>query len=423
MLTFVNKCDRPGLDPLEILDNIERELGVLPTPLTWPVGSFGDLRGVVDRATGTYHRFERRAGGSTIAPVEHLDDRGGAAREGAEWDRAIHEIELLDATDCVHDPGSYRAGTTTPTLFGSAITNFGVGTLLDALTTLVPAPEPPETVDGSLRSLDAPFAGLVFKIQSNMDPAHRDHVAFVRVATGCFTRGMTLHRSSNGRQLTTKFAHTMLGNERDTVELAYPGDIVGIVSPGGLTIGETLYDGPPARFPPIPAFTPELFARVRSDDVSRHKQLRRGLDQLAAEGVVQLFHDGPQGPLTIAGAVGPLQFEVASFRLDDEFGAPAGFEMMGTHHAAGRRSRRGITTQRSIRCADPRARRRRPARGLRHRVQPHQGAARPPRPLRRRRGHLAGFPLSLVGGRARRQSTARTRARVGVASRAARPPA
>ncbi len=333
VVTFVNKCDRPGLDAIEILDNIERELGVRPTPLTWPVGYFGDLRGVIDRATGTYDRFQRSAGGSTIAPVEHLDDQGGAERDGVEWTRAVEELELLDATGCVHDPGSYRALTSTPTLFGSAITNFGVGALLDALVTLVPAPDPPETTDGTLRPLDAAFAGLVFKIQSNMDPAHRDHVAFVRVATGCFERGMTLKRSSNGRQLTTKFAHTMLGNERDTVELAYPGDIVGIVSPGGLEIGETLYDGPAVRFPPIPAFTPELFARVGSGDVSRHKQLRRGLDQLAAEGVVQLFHDGPQGPLTIAGAVGPLQFEVATFRLADEFGAPAVFEAMPVHHA------------------------------------------------------------------------------------------
>ncbi len=333
VVTFVNKCDRPGLDAIGILDNIERELGVRPTPLTWPVGRFGDLRGVIDRATGTYHRFERSAGGSTIAPVEQLDDRDAAARDGAEWERAVEELELLDATECVHDPDGYRAGTTTPTLFGSAITNFGVGTLLDALTGLVPAPAPPETIDGSVRPLDAQFAGLVFKIQSNMDPAHRDHVAFVRVASGRFERGMTLRRSSNGRQLTTKFAHTMLGNERDTVELAYPGDIVGIVSPGGLAIGETVYDGPPAELPPIPAFIPELFSRVRSGDVSRHKQLRRGLDQLAAEGVVQLFHDGPNGPLTIAGAVGPLQFDVAAFRLGDEFGAPAVFEAMGTHHA------------------------------------------------------------------------------------------
>ena len=195
IITFVNKCDRPGLDAIEILDHIERELGVVPTPLTWPVGIFGDLRGVIDRATGVYHRFERTAGGATVAPEQRLEHAAAAEVEGPEWHRAAEEIALLDATGATHDAGRYHAGVTTPTLFGSALTNFGVGMLLDALGELVPPPGPAELADGSERQVDAPFAGLVFKIQANMDPAHRDHVAFVRVATGKFERGMTLRRA------------------------------------------------------------------------------------------------------------------------------------------------------------------------------------------------------------------------------------
>ncbi|MCZ7527967.1 MAG: peptide chain release factor 3 [Acidimicrobiia bacterium] len=333
VVTFVNKCDRPGLDAIEVLDHVEAELGVAATPLTWPVGIFGDLRGVVDRRTGCYHRYRRTPGGATVAGEEVLDPVAAAALEGEAWSRAIEEVALLDATGLHHDEERYRAGQATPTLFGSALDNFGVGMLLDSLATLVPSPGPPPTVDGPHRSLDAPFTGLVFKVQANMDPAHRDHVAFVRVCTGRFERGMTLRRSSNGRQVTTKYAHTVFGNERETLDVGYPGDVVGIVSPGGVRIGETLYDGPAVELPPIPAFRPGLFAHVRAHDVSRHKQLRSGLEQLAAEGVVQLFRAGPQGPLTVAGAVGSLQFEVATYRLLHEYGAGATFEPLGVRHA------------------------------------------------------------------------------------------
>jgi len=332
VVTFVNKCDRPGLEPFAVLDDIERELGTVATPLTWPVGIFGDFRGVVDRTTRTYRRFERTAGGSTAAPERHLRAVEAGELEGEEWERASEELALLDASGIVHDHDKYLAGATTPTLFGSALNNFGVGMLLDALTTLVPSPGPPTTSSGTTRPLDAPFSGLVFKVQANMDPSHRDHVAFVRVCSGRFERGMAVRRSSNTRQITTKYAHTVFGNERETVEVGYPGDIVGIVSPGGLRIGETLYDGPFVELPPIPSFTPDLFATVRAHDVSRHKQLRRGLEQLAAEGVVQLFRRPPEGPLTVAGAVGPLQFEVAAHRLLAEYNAATTFEPLGRSH-------------------------------------------------------------------------------------------
>jgi len=333
VVTFVNKCDRPGLDAVAILDDIERQLGIAATPITWPVGALGDLRGVVDRRTGEYHRYQRTTGGSTIAVEECLDAATGAALEGDAWVRAVDEVALLDAVGMSHDEGQYLTGETTPTLFGSALNNFGVGMLLDALVPLVPSPPPPVTLDGETRALDAPFAGLVFKVQANMDPSHRDFVAFVRVCSGRFERGMTLRRASTERQITTKYAHTVFGSDRETVEVGYPGDIIGIVSPGGLNIGETLYEGPPTELPPIPAFTPEIFAEVHAEDISRQKQLRSGLDQLAAEGVVQLFRSTPFGALTIAGVCGPLQLEVATYRLEHEYGAAARFEMLDTRHA------------------------------------------------------------------------------------------
>lgn len=336
-LTFVNKWDRPGKAPLELLDEIEETLVVEPTPLTWPVGIAGDFRGVIHRGTGSYTRFERTARGSTMAPETDLDPAEAEAAEGESWTTAKEEADLLDMVGRVVDTKTFLAGESTPVFFGSALTNFGVRFLLDGVVDLVPSPAPRRLADGSRRALDAPFAGLVFKVQAGMDKAHRDRIAFVRVCSGRFERGMMATAGRSGRQFSTKYAQTMFGQDRETVDEAYPGDVIGLVNANELRVGDAIYADEPAQFPQLPAFAPEHFMRARVKDVSKFKQFRKGIVQLDEEGAIQVLRDedlGEQEP--ILAAVGPMQFEVASHRLASEFGAPA--ELTSTSYSIARRT-------------------------------------------------------------------------------------
>jgi len=215
-------------------------------------------------------------------------------------------------------------------LFGAALSNIGVRRLLDAMCELAPAPTPRADVDGDPRPVAAPFSGLVFKVQANMDPAHRDRVAFVRVASGRFERGMVLTHAATGRPFATKYAQAMFGQERETVETAFPGDVIGLVNAGALRPGDTLYADQPVSFPPIPSFAPEHFGVVRCKDAGKYKQFRRGIDQLDTEGVVQVLSSdlrGDQAP--VLAAVGPLQFDVVLHRLEHEFGARSELDSLG----------------------------------------------------------------------------------------------
>ncbi|MEM9562064.1 MAG: peptide chain release factor 3 [Actinomycetota bacterium] len=336
-LTFVNKWDRPGKAPLELLDEIEETLVVEPTPLTWPVGIPGDFRGVIHRGTGAYTRFERTARGSTIAPEEEVSADEAASVEGDSWTDAKEEVELLDELGRNVDAKTFLAGESTPVFFGSALTNFGVRFLLDGVVDLVPAPAPRQLADGSRRALDAPFSGLVFKVQAGMDKAHRDRIAFVRVCSGRFERGITAIAERSGRQFSTKYAQTMFGQDRDTVEEAYPGDVLGLVNANDLRVGDAVYVGEPASFPDLPAFAPEHFMRARVTDTSKFKQFRKGVAQLDEEGAIQVLREedlGDQAP--ILAAVGLLQFEVATHRLENEFGAP--IELSPTPYTIARRT-------------------------------------------------------------------------------------
>jgi peptide chain release factor 3 len=329
VITFVNKWDRPGREPLELLDEIEQRIGLRPTPLTWPVGIAGDFRGVVDRRTGGYTRFSRTVGGATAAPEEHLDSERAAAEEGPAWEAATEELALLDEIGADLDMPSYLAGKSTPVLFGAALSNFGVRLLLDTLLELAPAPDARPDVDGGLRMVDAPFSGLVFKVQANMDPSHRDRIAFLRVCSGRFERGMVAIHGPSGKPFATKYAQATFGQERHTVDIAYPGDVIGLVNAMMLQVGDTLYQDEPVAFPPIPSFAPEHFAVVRATDSGRFKQFRRGITQLAEEGAVQVLRSdarGDQAP--VLAAVGPMQFEVATHRLENEFGAKVTLESL-----------------------------------------------------------------------------------------------
>ncbi len=295
VITFVNKWDRPGREPLELLDEIEQRIGLRPAPVNWPVGVAGDFRGLIDRATGEYATFTRTPGGADRALETPLDPVAAAARDGAAYAAAQEELALLDE---IYGPGvdmsSFLAGTVSPVLFGAALPNFGVRRLLDAVTELAPPPSARDDAKGEPRLLDAPFSGLVFKVQANMDPAHRDRMAFVRVCSGRFERGMVLTHAATGRPFATKYAQSMFGQDRETVEEAFPGDVIGLVNATALRPGDTLYDGePPVEFPPIPSFAPEHFAVVRGKDAGKAKQFRRGIEQLDTEGVVQVLVFGP----------------------------------------------------------------------------------------------------------------------------------
>jgi peptide chain release factor 3 len=323
LLSFINKWDRPGREHLELLDEIEQQIGLTCSPIDWPVGFAGDFRGVVDRRTNEFIRFTRTARGATVAAEELVDRERAAAEEGDAWDAAMAELDLLAGVTPDFDQKAFLAGEQTPVFFGSALTNFGVRLLLDAVLDYVPSPSPRIDESGTPRPLDAPMSGFVFKVQANMNPAHRDRIAFIRVCSGKFERGMVLTHGTTGKPFATKYAHTVFGQERETVEEAYPGDVVGLVNATEVRVGDTLYLDPPVTFPRLPSFAPEHFAVARVKDTGRFKQFRKAIAQLDEEGVVQVLRDrdlGDQAPMLAA--VGPMQFDVASWRLEHEFGAP-----------------------------------------------------------------------------------------------------
>jgi peptide chain release factor 3 len=256
------------------------------------------------------------------------------------------------------DVKAFLAAEETPVFFGSALTNFGVRKLLDAVVDLVPSPSPRPDADGVPRPLDAPFSGFVFKVQANMDPSHRDRIAFLRVCSGRFERGMVVTHAATGKPFATKYAHQVFGQERETIDEAFPGDVVGLVNATDVKVGDTLYLDPPVAFPAIPSFAPEYFSVIRVRDTGRFKQFRRGIAQLDEEGVVQVLRDadlGDQAP--VLAAVGPMQFEVAVHRLENEFGAPVelsptAYKLARRTDAAGAEALRGMRGARVMSRAD-----------------------------------------------------------------------
>lgn len=323
VITFVNKWDRPGREALELLDEVEQTIGLRPMPLTWPLGIAGQFKGLIERSTGAYTAFTRAAGGATKATATTVPAEEVAAAEPEFWSAAQDELELLGEIGADWDEKGFLAGVATPVLFGAALSNIGVARLLDALVDLAPAPAARPDVGGTDRPLDAPTAGLVFKVQAGMDRAHRDRMAFLRICSGRFERGMVLTHAATGKPFATKYAQSVFGNERTTVEEAFPGDIVGLVNATALRPGDTLYAAQPVEFPTIPSFAPEHFAVVRCTDAGKTKQFRRGVEQLGNEAVIQILRSdlrGDQAP--VLAAVGPLQFDVVSARLETEFNAP-----------------------------------------------------------------------------------------------------
>lgn len=329
IITVINKWDRPGRHALELIDEIRERIGLKPTPLTWPVGIAGDFKGVLDRRGGQFIRFTRTAGGATAAPEEHIPADAAHEAAGDDWDTAVEESELLSADDGDYDRDAFLAGTASPTLFTSAALNFGVNQLLDVLVELAPSPSGAVDVEGERRTPDAPFSAFVFKVQAGMDSAHRDRIAYARVVSGTFERGDVLTHAATGKPFVTKYAQSVFGQQRSTLDDAWPGDVIGLANAQALRPGDTLYRDVPVQFPPIPSFSPEHFAVARGTDPSKHKQFRRGIEQLEQEGVVQVLRSdkrGEQAP--VFAAVGPMQFEVAAHRMATELSAPISLESL-----------------------------------------------------------------------------------------------
>lgn len=330
ILTFVNKMDRNGLEPLELLDEIERVLDIPCYPMNWPVGTGVSFQGVYDRQQKCVLRFERGGGGSTRIPVESVDLEDPTIAQAigdASVAQIREELEILEGASEEWDAERFMAGQLTPVFFGSALSNFGVEPFLHQLVRLASPPRPRPTTEGHWPADARPFSAFVFKIQANMDPRHRDRIAFARICSGFYHPELTVTHQRTGKPLPLSKVYHFMARERIQVKEAYSGDVVGLWDPGVLRIGDTLFEDTPVEFDGIPRFSPEHFVRIRYADAMRRKQLLDGLEQLAEEGAVQIFHDRRRlERFPILGAVGVLQFEVTQFRLKSEYGAEVQFE-------------------------------------------------------------------------------------------------
>lgn len=323
IFTFINKLDRPSRTPLDLLDEIERTLGMKTTPLNWPIGDGVDFRGLYDLATKTVHLFERTEHGAKRAPVKlaALDDPSLDSVIGVERAARLREdVELLEMAGTEFNLEDVLAGEQTPVCFGSALTNFGVELFLESFVRYAPAPSDRET-SATTVSPDAPlFSGFVFKIQANMDPRHRDRVAFLRVCSGRFSREMEVWHPRLKRKVRLAPPLRLFGQDREVLEEAYAGDVVGVINPGVFAIGDTVSEREIGAFPPLPRFQPEHFAQLRSAQSDRYKQFLKGLTQIEEEGAIQLFYPVASGRREpILAAVGGLQFDVVRARLEAEY--------------------------------------------------------------------------------------------------------
>ncbi len=343
ILTFINKLDREGRDPVELLDEIERVLKIRCAPVTWPIGMGKGFKGVFHLYDNSVHLYSPTHGGriqqgKEIRGVDNplLDEvLGDAARE------LRVQAELVQGASHAFDLDEYLAGRLSPVFFGSAINNFGVKELLDSFVEHAPAPRPRATTTRTVAPTEEKFTGFVFKIQANMDPNHRDRVAFLRVTSGKYMRGMRLYHVRIAREVLVANAITFMAGERGHTEEAYPGDIIGLHNHGTIQIGDTFTQGEALAFVGIPHFAPELFRRVRLRDPLRAKALNKGLDQLCEEGATQVFRPLDGNDLVL-GAVGVLQFDVVAYRLRHEYGVECSFEDVP------------VTTARWVRGADVR---------------------------------------------------------------------
>ncbi len=333
IFTFINKCDRPTKPPLDLIDELEKVLGIGAFPVNWPIGTGPNFKGVYDRVEGQMHLFERTKAGAFAAPstVGGLDDPTLLGMLSApEQMESIEEVRMLDHTGgagSALDPAAVLRGEMTPVFFGSAINNFGVQLLLDGFLKHSSPPTARKSRDGLIQPDDPRFSGFVFKIQANMDPRHRDRIAFLRVVSGAFERDMFVVHAQSGRRVRLGNATKLFGNQRETVENAVAGDVVGLVGNDLFGIGDTLTDDRTIVYDEIPEFTPECFANLTNPQPGNYKRFNLGLEQLLKEGVARKFESvGGSQKNALLAAVGPLQFEVLVYRLQNEYGAESRIE-------------------------------------------------------------------------------------------------
>ena len=333
IFTFVNKCDRLGVPPLQLLDDMEADLGIRCAAVTWPVTDGSNFRGVYNRSAAMLHLFERGGDHGQSRPPEKIadmsDPRVGDLLGSSAHASLAEELSLLDGAGSAFDEGEFRKGGVSPVFFGSALTNFGVEPFLKWFLRYAPGPGPRTTVAGEVSPTEQGFSGFVFKIQANMDPKHRDRIAFIRVCSGRFEAGASATNTRTGKIIRLASPQQFFAQEREAIETAYAGDVVGVMDRGHLRIGDTLAGEPGIEFDRIPSFSPEHFARVMVPDPLRRKHLDKGILELSEEGAIQVFFtDAAAGPAPIVGAVGPLQFEVLVHRLEHEYGVAARLEPM-----------------------------------------------------------------------------------------------
>jgi peptide chain release factor 3 len=333
IFTFINKMDRPALDPLDLLDEIEKILGMQAIPMNWPIGDGPNFRGVCDRLTRLVHLYDRTAHNATVSPESAfaLDDpvlRNTLTE--SEIFNLQSSLSLLDGMGFELDSELLLHGAQTPVYFGSALTNFGVQLFLDAFVEMAPTPRPYPSDAGPIEPEREAFSGFIFKIQANMNPNHRDSVAFLRVCSGRFERDMSAWHAQSGKMIRLPRPYKFFANEREVLDEAFPGDIIGLPGNGGFAIGDTLTADGRFKFAPIPRFQPEHFAILRNSDIGKQKQFQKGLAQLETEGAMQVLYDADafrRDP--ILAVVGLLQFDVVRARLESEYGVATTLEPLG----------------------------------------------------------------------------------------------
>jgi peptide chain release factor 3 len=332
IFTFINKMDRPALDPLELLDEIETLLDMEPVPMNWPIGDGALFQGVYDRAAQGVYLFERTERNERISPevfarLEVFLQQGVMTRERRQ--QFEEQIQLLDGLGMVFDLGRVLREEQTPVFFGSALTNFGVRLFLDAFVKYAPAPQAYASDQGQIHPHAPDFSGFIFKIQANMNPKHRDSVAFLRVCSGRFERGANAMHVQSGKTVRLARSYKLFANEREIIETALPGDVVGLPNTGDFAIGDTLCSGSPIRFAPLPRFQPEHFALLKNGDLGKQKQFNKGLQQLESEGaVLVLYNINAFKREPILAVVGQLQFDVIQARLQMEYNVPTKLERL-----------------------------------------------------------------------------------------------
>ncbi|WP_334078222.1 peptide chain release factor 3 [Paenibacillus sanfengchensis] len=329
IFTFINKLDREGRNPFELMEEIEQVLGIRSVPMNWPIGMGRELCGVYDRMKNQVELFQGDDHSNIqVTKVESYTDP--VIREMAgEYlhDQLCQDVELLDVAGDPFDLEKVKRGELTPVFFGSAVNNFGVQTFLENFLQLAPKPEPRRSTNGLVEPTNEKFSGYVFKIQANMNPAHRDRIAFLRIVSGKFERGMSVKHVRAGKEIKLSQPQQFLAQDRDIVSEAYPGDIIGLFDPGIFRIGDSLSQGSEVVFDELPTFSPEIFAKVTVKNALKHKQYQKGIDQLTEEGTIQVFTTvGFED--TLLGVVGQLQFEVFEYRMKGEYGVDVQLQRM-----------------------------------------------------------------------------------------------